>query len=379
LRHALPIAISLVSYYARLPLPASARFYMSPINQESPMNISIKASAVLLAILLINSAWAGLRELTYQGQLYESGAAVNATKYFQFQLISNSTFIAWTSYGSGSGRVALNVSKGFFSVRLGDTTIANMAALPADLFNNENDVYLKVFVGDVAGALTELSPANKITSAAYAMSTPIVLTNGTVIYGGAQGNSTAAGVINMTGAPLLTKPVWDDILVPADTANKHDAAPPSYVKFGSGSSDLYSYDFDKDNDESLLFTMQIPHTYKKGTNLRPHMHWTVKTTVNSGNVVWGLEYMIRSFDATYPADSTTIITAATAVPTVYKHVITSLPEISGTGLKESSVLVGRMFRDANHALDTFNADATLLEIDFHFQVEKMGTITEFPD
>jgi len=213
------------------------------------MNMSIKLSAVLFAVLLISSAFAGPRELTYQGQLYESGSAVDATKYFQFELIKDSV-VVWKSYGTGTGRVALNVSKGFFSVPLGDTTIANMEALPAGMFDDDVAVYLKVYVGDATGDMTALSPNSKITSAAYVMNNQtqkIVLTNWAAIYGG------ATNVIVMTGAPLLTTPVWDDIRVPLDVANS--SLYPGYKQLGT--SGLYLYDFDKTKTESLNFTCQI--------------------------------------------------------------------------------------------------------------------------
>lgn len=342
------------------------------------MNIFIKASAVLLAILLISPAFAGPREITYQGQLYESDAAVTATKYFQFALLTND-IVAWQSQGIGTGRVALQVTKGFFSVRLGDATIANMAALPADLFNSAVDVYLQVRVGSTAGdTLQVLSPSNKITSAAYAISPPIALTNGTAMYGG------APTVIVMTGSPLLTTPVWDDLRVPLDNAGYSSATVirPSYNPLGT--TKLYLYDFDKAKDESMNFTTQIPHTYKAGTYMCPHIHWINKYTQTisaaSTNVVWGLEYQVKWIDEQYSSSVSTTILCTNGVPTTLNtHMLSELPRIPGTGIKESAIIVGRVFRAGSNLADTYNQDATILEIDFHFQVNKMGSVNEIPD
>ncbi len=335
------------------------------------MNMSIKLSAVLFAVLLISSAFAGPRELTYQGQLYESGSAVDATKYFQFELIKDSV-VVWKSYGTGTGRVALNVSKGFFSVPLGDTTIANMEALPAGMFDDDVAVYLKVYVGDATGDMTALSPNSKITSAAYVMNNQtqkIVLTNWAAIYGG------ATNVIVMTGAPLLTTPVWDDIRVPLDVANS--SLYPGYKQLGT--SGLYLYDFDKTKTESLNFTCQIPHTYKQGTALRPHIHWTTKYA-GGGNVVWGLEYQVKWIGQQYSSTTSTTILSTNAVPAAtYTHALDVLPIIPGTGLKESAILIGRVFRAGANPADTYGSDATMIEIDFHFEVEKMGTNLEIPE
>ena len=129
-------------------------------------------------------------------------------------------------------------------------------------------------------------------------------------------------------------------------------------------------------EEELYFVAQLPHTYKPGTNIRPHVHWT-PTNTDTGSVVWGLEYTWQDIDETY--GNTTIATATDAADgTAYKQQIVGFGDVTGTGMKESSMLVCRVFRDATSGADTYNTDSVLLELDFHFEVNKMGTQDEIP-
>ena len=85
--------------------------------------------------------------------------------------------IVYTTYWSHDGSStngseptsALNVSvqDGLFVVRPGDTSMANMDALPADVFTNAN-LYLRIWFNDGAGGFARLSPDHRLTTAPYA-------------------------------------------------------------------------------------------------------------------------------------------------------------------------------------------------------------------
>ena len=64
---------------------------------------------------------------------------------------------------------------------------------------------------------------------------------------------------------------------------------------------------------------------------------------------------------------------------VDKHQLTELGTISGDGHTLSSMLVCRVFRDADNEYDTddYPGFAGLLEIDFHFRVDAPGSIQEY--
>jgi hypothetical protein len=168
--------------------------------------------------------------------------------------------------------------------------------------------------------------------------------------------------------------------VAGTNAIKIGASDPDFIKVrdnGSSSAGVYSYAFDADTEEQLFFTIQLPHSYKAGTDISPHIHW-MPTTTGTNAVVWGLEYTWSNIDGTY--GNTTLITATDAADgTAYKHQLADFADISGSGKNESSMLLCRIYRKAADAADTFTGDAVFLEVDFHFQMNKLGSDNEIPD
>lgn len=120
----------------------------------------MKTKLSILFFLFSFSVFAVPNIITYQGQLYTNNFPLTATQEFSFAMITNGA----TAWQSGS-TVTSTVENGMFSVNLGDTNIMN--PLPAAIFDSTEDVYLRVSVGNVGGALTVLSPDKKITSAGY--------------------------------------------------------------------------------------------------------------------------------------------------------------------------------------------------------------------
>jgi len=78
----------------------------------------------------------------------------------------------WSNDGTASGEpaaaVTLPVTKGLYSVLLGDTSLANMAAIPNSVFTNP-DVRLRVSFNDGTHGFQQLSPDSRIAAVGYAM------------------------------------------------------------------------------------------------------------------------------------------------------------------------------------------------------------------
>ena len=177
----------------------------------------------------------------------------------------------------------------------------------------------------------------------------------------------------------LSDTVWDDIKINGLGVRLGSVNPPGWTQFrddGAGSSGTYLYGFDDAAEEQVFFEIQIPHKYKQGTDLKFHIHWST-TTGNAGDCVWALEYSVVHIDGVFP-ETSTISAACTASGVAYTHEIHDVGTIDGTGLKESSVLVGRLYRDATAVADTLTGDALLVSADFHYELEKMGTDNELP-
>lgn len=175
---------------------------------------------------------------------------------------------------------------------------------------------------------------------------------------------------------------YDDLKVPVSSTTKGGTKDPNWVilRDDGSSQGVFLQWFDKDAEEELYFTVQMPHQWKEGSEIYPHVHWVTKSDVSSNKVVWGMEYTWANVGDVL--GTTTIITgsdplAAYAPVAAYEHAITPLGTITAAGKTLSSMLVCRIFRQATNGTDNFAADAGLLEIDFHFQIDSDGSNEEY--
>jgi hypothetical protein len=194
------------------------------------------------------------------------------------------------------------------------------------------------------------------------------------------------GTLRMDGSST----VWDDIMVYPDATNRGGSNPPvwggvsatAFKKNGAGTSQgVFLWMFSSSSEQEVYFTVQIPHGYKEGSTLYPHIHWTTATGTPSGsNVVWGLEYSIITIGSNFPNTST--LTSNSVISTITisgtgQHLITPLGSISGTNIGISSVLVCRLYRATGDASDTFANEVGLLGFDLHYEKDTQGSRQEY--
>jgi hypothetical protein len=121
----------------------------------------IQKVVLLFALVGCLNAAAVPAIITFQGRLYENNTPVTAIKNMRFEIVTPGGTV-WTSNDTLATPVAVN--KGVYSVRLGDTALSNMTALPVDGFNQSTVLSLRVFVDGTA-----LSPDIVLDSAPYAL------------------------------------------------------------------------------------------------------------------------------------------------------------------------------------------------------------------
>lgn len=177
-----------------------------------------------------------------------------------------------------------------------------------------------------------------------------------------------------------TATVWDDLRVPAEQVNiigpDNIPGPVLFRRNAAGTSiGTYALGFDKTVNEQIFFSAQLPHQYKPGSTIKVHVHWSTGNSTKTGNVDWRLEYTWANYGEVFP-DTSDVLMRQAGTGVAYSHLITTSVDIVGTGKKESSMMKCRLYRDA--VTDTFDDDALLLEVDFHYEVEKLGTPNELP-
>ncbi len=114
--------------------------------------------------------------LNYQGRVAVGTVNFDGSGLFKFALVDAAgTTTYWTNSpdttpvdGIPDAAVTLTVTKGLYSVMLGDTAVANMAAIPASVFTNP-DVRLRVWFDDgiPAHGSQRLTPDSRIAPSVY--------------------------------------------------------------------------------------------------------------------------------------------------------------------------------------------------------------------
>lgn len=129
---------------------------------------------LLLSLFAALSVSAQVPQLiNYQGRITVGGTNYDATGLFKFALVNAAgTVNYWANDGTASGQpatgVSLAVSKGLYSVLLGDTTVSGMTtAIGSTVFAN-SDVRLRVWFSDGTG-YQQLAPDQRIAAVGYAL------------------------------------------------------------------------------------------------------------------------------------------------------------------------------------------------------------------
>lgn len=178
------------------------------------------------------------------------------------------------------------------------------------------------------------------------------------------------------------EPDWNDLRVPMSalaTVTGAGLKAPDYVQLsnnGAGSTGIYNAAYSPTQEQELFFTAQMPHSWQEETDVHPHIHWSPSDTANTGTVVWGLEYTWVNVNGLI--GNTTIILAYGVVDGLgRRNELTEFGIINGSGMMISSQFGGRIFRDATNPLDTYPDSAFLLEVDFHYKQNSLGSGMEY--
>lgn len=149
---------------------------------------------------------------------------------------------------------------------------------------------------------------------------------------------------------------------------------PTFSKFadnGSGSQGVFAFHFDKANEEEVYQTVTIPRAYKEGTNIYPFVHWIPKDT-NTGIVRWGMEFSHASIGEVF-GNTSFIYKEQAGAGTALMHQVAIFDPIGAGEFAKSGMGSVRVFRDATHENDTYDADAILVEFGFVYEMDSVGT------
>lgn len=171
--------------------------------------------------------------------------------------------------------------------------------------------------------------------------------------------------------------VWDDLRVVPGAWSFAGTSDPEITDWQPGGSGATFKVYEFATSDQAFFTVQLPHAYKEGTNISVHVHWTPGARGNEENgktVAWKMDYSWANIDGTFGASANADMTD-TCDGTDHKHQMTPAVAITGTDKNISSMLVCRIYRDTG---DTWASavpgqQPVILEIDFHFEMDTVGS------
>ena len=170
-----------------------------------------------------------------------------------------------------------------------------------------------------------------------------------------------------------TDTYYDDLRFPASGFNPVGSTAPPSVLTTNG---LLSFSGTADNIISGV--AQMPHHWKEGTALSPHLHLIFPTSA-SANTRWLLEYDVANISANYAGSYTALTTITVANPqNVVKHVLAKFDDITMTSKTLSCCVLWKLTRlAASDAADNDTNAATLIELDFHYEIDRPGSRDEY--
>jgi hypothetical protein len=173
----------------------------------------------------------------------------------------------------------------------------------------------------------------------------------------------------------LVETVWDDLKIPVTAIRLGGASAPTETAYKGGS----VLAFGTAVSDKITFDVQLPHEWKEGTDIKLHIHWTIPTSGAGGgaeNVKWDATYSWANINSTFPAESSASVTVDVQNDVLDDHMVDTVVTISGSGKTLSSMLICSLSRDVAVA-DDYGDDAYLIEVDFHYEIDTMGSRQEF--
>lgn len=196
------------------------------------------------------------------------------------------------------------------------------------------------------------------------------------------GDTSLDGDVTVGGNFTMTDTQWDDLRFPFigrnidTTSGRIDY---NYSELGVDFADNSRYD----DAEQISMIVQFPHAWATGTAISPHLHW-IQSSADIPN--WLIEYRWYDNGDTVPA-TWTQAPYGTHAYTYTSGSILQLTEFAisvPVGIDGvSSILDIKFYRDTGNTSSEFagsdplSGNALAKEFDIHYQVDSLGSDTEY--
>jgi hypothetical protein len=177
----------------------------------------------------------------------------------------------------------------------------------------------------------------------------------------------SSGTVTLTGSATT----WDDLVMPLTSSRRGANNLPDFDETNVG------YLFPRnDATEILYIIMQMPHRWKLGSKIFPHVHWAQG---NTANAVFNIDYKWINLAGSTTAGFTTYAISTPmevlASGTTIHQLSTNTAGITPSdGInKISSIFLIKLYRND----DVYPGDVLTYQFDIHYEIDSLGSNTEF--
>lgn len=126
--------------------------------------------------------------------------------------------------------------------------------------------------------------------------------------------------------------------------------------------------------EQVWWSKELNHNWKEGTAISPHVHW-LPSESSTGSVVWNLDYYITKDNGTVLTSSSVQVstTATFGTAMAWESTTTVFSNITLTNNKIGTQIYFRLWRDGDDSGDTYEHDACVATMGYHYQVDTLGS------
>lgn len=168
---------------------------------------------------------------------------------------------------------------------------------------------------------------------------------------------------------------WEDLRFPAQAINPTGAG--SDADRDTSGVFIGTLLFSGTSNESIFGVAQMPHSWREGSSIRPHIHWSPTNDMASNKAVkWQLSYSIADIGDEFSETPDTVSVVIDGAIDENIHTISSFDEIDMSGYKISCCIFWALERRATDVADDYTSDARLWEFDIHYQVDRPGSELE---
>lgn len=180
-----------------------------------------------------------------------------------------------------------------------------------------------------------------------------------------------ASIVRPDGEFLVQNTQYEDLRFPAVGIN-----PPGAASDPARDNTDGRLSFSSTVDNVIAIQVQMPHAWKEGTTIYPHVHWS-PTSTGTGNVVWRMRYKIADVNETFPPIWSEMTTVVAAGGVSDAHKIAEFGPLEMPEEHLSSMMLVLLSRVATDSRDSYGDPAKLNEFDIHYAVNSLGSYEEY--